>query len=109
MAITTRIYKNYYNRWCGHTEIDLHVDDRVLTISTSKSNGLLKTYATVGTREGAFISHTCYSDYRKTWVAMNPKRVTEKAVTQQHNEVVIDMISSIIADVKKFYKEKELA
>ena len=40
---------------------------------------------------------------------MNPKRVTEKVITQQHNEVVIDMISSILADVKKFYAEKEIA
>ena len=109
MAIYTRIYKDWNKNWQGKTEIDLNEANRVITISTAKRSGLLTTTVSAGHKDGSFVSHTLYQDYYKTWVAMNPKRLTEKVITQQHNEVVIDMISSILADVKKFYAEKEIA
>jgi hypothetical protein len=104
----TRFWKGR-DGWAGKTTIPL--DDgsaREVQISTWKGQrGGVSTSVTVHTREGAFVSHKLFSDYSKRW-ALDDVRVTEKAVTTQHNRVLA-LKADILADVAEFYAKRVAA
>ena len=98
----TYIKKDYRGNWRASTEVVVD-DNRVATITTSKSSyGLLTTHVSVGKRDGDFISHMMFQDYSKTVKSSQPKRVTEKLVSAQHDEVLAD-IDWVLDDIKAFY------
>lgn len=98
------ISKNHFVGWKAETEVKLG-DDQVLTITTSRrSNGNLMTIATVGTLKGMFINHLMYSDYNKAIATSTPKRITQKVVEAQHNQI---NLGDIIADANYFYENKK--
>ncbi len=107
--MNTRIYKDFYNHWHAKTTIGIG-NSRELTISTNKnSRGLLVTTATVGTFDDrGMVSHLVYQDYCHTWLS-NKKRVTEKAVSKQHQDFLDESIQDVIDDINRFYATKKVA
>ena len=97
----------YTNGYYGHnieTKIDLD-NSRLVTISTMKrSSGLLVTFASVGTRNGDFISSIMFQDFTKN-LASQKVRVTEKAVRLQHQQA-LDGIESLLAEIEDFYSKE---
>jgi hypothetical protein len=98
----TLISKDYRKNWKAESEVEL-TDTLVLSITTSKSyNGQLLTTASVGRRDGIFISHSVFGDFSKFVEGKSYPRITAKVVEKQHNDV-IDQIDNLIALAKKHY------
>jgi len=96
-----RLYKDHYNNWIAETTVMLN-NTIQLEVTTKKNNrGTLTSNASCGHKDCAFISHTMFEDFYETVVASSPKRVTEKAVKEQHEKLDI---SAIIMQAKTFYK-----
>lgn len=77
-------------------------DNRVLSITTRKLNGgSLATMASVGVKEGCFVTHLMYQDYSKTLIN-ELKRVTKNAVIQQH-ETALTLLPTVLNDVYNQY------
>ena len=95
--IEYRIYKCIYG-WKAESQVELG-NDRVLSITTMKrSSGALVTTASVGKREGMFISHMMFQDFNTSVETSTPKKVTQKAVETQHiGTVVEDLVAKAIA------------
>lgn len=104
--------------WYAITEIELNKFKdpqegfrectRLLRISTAKHGGIVKTVASVFVRvpqEGGWNveKHSIFEDYFKT-VKTNSaiKRVTEKAITAEHNEV-LKQKELYVTDAKVMY------
>ena len=103
----TYIKRDYQKNWVAATEIAIE-DDRVVTIRTRKSSsGALVTYVSVGKSRDGFISHMMFHDYNKSAMVSNPKRITEKLVSAQHDKV-LSGIDALLADINEFYS-KEIA
>jgi hypothetical protein len=103
--MNTYISKDWSKNWVAKTTIDL--DNREVSITTRKtSNGLLNTFVSVGTREGMFVSHKMYQDFMKTYWSTNPKRVTEKAVTTQHNDFLATVLDDVLVAIDEFYSKE---
>jgi hypothetical protein len=73
-----------------------------LTISTSKQAKAIITTASVGTREGAFVSHVMCQDYWKQLAFESCTRATAKRLQAQHDEV-LTKLDNIVSDVTSFY------
>tara|TARA_R110000868_G_scaffold60_2_gene676 strand:- start:1315 stop:1632 length:318 start_codon:yes stop_codon:yes gene_type:complete len=100
METFTRHYKGLRG-YRSETEIKLG-GNRVLSITTMKRNGgNLATCASVGLKEGSFITHTMYQDYSATLIN-EFKRVTKNAVIQQH-QAGLNLLSMVLDDVYKQY------
>ena len=85
------------------TTIELK-NNRVLSIYTRKFDlPQLETVASVGTRDGAFVSHALFTDYYKKIQVTPCKRVTQKALETEHSRVVQEFKDWIRADVTLFY------
>jgi hypothetical protein len=102
--LNTYIGRDHYKKWVATTTIQLG-DKRELSIKTYKSNnGELRTYASVGVREGAFVTHKIFEDYSKCFAAHDVK-CTENNVRDQHR-LVLSRLEQIIDDVTRFYNKE---
>ena len=102
IMIEYKIYKSQFAGWKAETQVDLE-DKKVLTIVTMKrASGALTTTASVGTKEGMFVTHMMYQDFNKTINSSFPKRVTQKLIEAQHIGTVVE---NIVEEVKTFYKK----
>jgi hypothetical protein len=103
---------NYiYNNKQANTTIKLPElgGSRVLKISTSKGNGEVETYLTVGNqveyKPDRFIFETAiFSDFSKS-VGSGLPRATEKNIKTAH-EAVLNKINNFIEEIKIFYTKK---
>ena len=105
----TRYYRDTRG-WCGETIVALPgYEKKQLVLNTRKhtSSPVLTTDASVRTNEG----RGCWSfaigfggegDYMKRVILTSPKRVTEKAVRQQHERALI-MLNGITQDAVAHY------
>ena len=92
--MTTYISKDARGNWSAVDEIALG-DNLVLTIRTSKNySSNLNTYASVGRKDGNFISHVVYRDFSTCIFSRHPTRITSKVVEAQHAEALA-MLDSI--------------
>lgn len=110
--MTTRIYRDR-DGWNATSQFDLS-DRRVLKIRTCKrSIGTgLQTSATVwhdtgdgGMRHAMGLGTGC-GDFSETLTLTQPKRITEKAVAEQHQRV-LSQLDLIRARVAQFYALQE--
>ena len=100
--IEYKIYKSHFCGWKAETQVDLE-DNKLLTIVTMKrASGQLATTASVGTKNGMFVSHVMFQDYNKTIDSSSPKRFTQKLIEAQHIGTVVE---NIVEEVKTFYKK----
>lgn len=103
---------NYtYNNKQANTTIKLPElgGSRVLKISTSKGNGEVKTWLTVGTEEQIAPNYVAFetaifSDFSKS-VGSGLPRATEKNIKTAH-EAVLNKINNFIEEIKIFYTKK---
>lgn len=109
---TTSIYRDR-DGWNATSQFDVS-DRRVLKIRTCKrSIGIgLQTCATVwhdtgdgGMRHAMGMGTGC-GDFSETLMLTQPKRITEKVLTEQH-ERVLEQLSSIREQVEQFYALQE--
>lgn len=82
---------------------------RVLKISTSKGNGEVKTWLTIGTEEQIAPGYVAFetalfSDFHKS-VGSGLPRATEKNIRTAH-EAVLNKINNFIEEIKIFYTKK---
>ena len=103
----TIVQKSIRGTWAAEDKIDLG-NNQVLQISTYKvSSGALVTTATVSKRDGAFLSHRMFTDFRSQRMVNAAVRCSEKNVASQHAEVM-----GRLAEIKEAIAEhyaKELA
>ena len=100
--MNTYISKDYRNNWKAESSTNLN-DVLVFSVTTSKnSNGYLVTSASVGRKDGAFISHTVFQDFHQGIFMNHYPRITAKVVEKQHHEA-IDKIQSVMMAAKKHY------
>lgn len=85
-------------------QIDL-TETLVLTISTRKSGAAIKTYASVGRRDGGFISHTLFSDYNQLVKETTSFRVTQKQIDAQACSIDIEEVKE--AALAYYYEKPE--
>lgn len=103
----TYIRKNHYGHWKAETEIALE-GKQVLSIYTSKNDrGALVTNASVLTisEDGLGKVHAVFADYSKRQETTSPKRITSKAVEEQHYRVLANL-PAIKLEVTEFYAAK---
>lgn len=95
------LYKDHYKNWVAETKIML-TDTIQLTIRTTKnSHGKLQSNASCAHKEGAFLRHALFEDFSVYVSTSCPKRITEKAVKEQHEGLAFE---TIIKEAKAFYK-----
>ena len=112
-TITTRYYRDARG-WCGETIIALPgYEKKQLVLNTHKhtSSPVLETDASVRTDEGRgcwcfVIGAAGEGDYMKRVIRTSPKRVTEKAVRQQHERALI-MLDGITQDAVAHYAARQ--
>jgi hypothetical protein len=95
-----KVYKAYHG-WVAKSD---HVieGNRILKLLTMKhNNGQLITTATAIIREGNVEHLKVFRDYYKAVVKTDCKRVTQKAVEEQHKTVDVD---ALMVEVKNFYQ-----
>lgn len=108
MEIKSYVYKQN-GQWKADANIKIEGTDQVLKISTTKnSRKQLVTTASVARKEGAFEVFVLYEDYYRTLYLTVPKVVNEKRVTEQQ-QLALDEIDIILANVKEFYAAKQVA
>ena len=109
----TRYYRNTRG-WCGETAIALPgLEKKELVLNTRKHSfsPVLTTDATVHTDEGGgrrsfIIGATGEGDYMKRVILTSPKRVTEKAVQNQHENALL-MLDEIVREAVEYYAAQE--
>lgn len=103
--------RHSHNARDGHrleTEIDLGAA-QVLCIHTCKSlGGSLDTTATIHHVAGGFKRHTLHQDYKSRLLITRPKRVTKKAVSDQHDDALAKLEEVKLA-VELHYQQLEQA
>ena len=100
------VSKDMRGAWRAENVIELG-NNRILTISTHKTfSGNLVTTATVGKREGAFVSHMMFTDFSKQCALSKPARTTSKVVAEQHGNVMA-LKDDIVREAVAFYTPKE--
>ena len=100
--ISTYIGKDHYGKWKATSTLMLG-DKQQLSISTYKSHGELRTYASVGKLDRGFVTHRIYQDYHKCF-ASEDRAATGKAVEAQHRSVLAK-IDLILDDVTRHYNK----
>lgn len=102
----TTIRKDHYGHWRATTQVEYDPDKRqVLEIYTGKnSRGELYTAASVHKLEGNAKTHRVFQDFHKTMATVRA-RCTEKAVRQQHEDV-LSRLTSIKLYAKHHYEAK---
>ena len=98
------ITQDHYKQWRAETKLMLTNKLQLSIVTVKRSSGRLVTMASCGWRNGSFIEHVIYQDYTSTVSSSMPKRVTRKAVEEQHLNVNIE---SLIAEASKFYQLEE--
>jgi hypothetical protein len=103
-SIKTSILKNCRNQWLVESKLLLCEVKRLeLKVYTSKNNsGNLTTNASVNliSEDGMSITHSLFNDYNKRLLTTRPKRITLKAIEEQHKLVDWD---TIIHEAKVHY------
>ena len=89
----TVITKSSYGEWRAK-DTEMLNDTLELSITTMRrSNARVTTTATVGRREGAFITHLMYQDYNVSlWAVVYP-RITRKVVEEQHKSILKELVA----------------
>jgi len=89
----TLITKSSHGEWRAE-DTEMLNDTLELSITTMRrSNGRVTTTATVGRREGVFITHLMYQDYNVSlWAVVYP-RVTRKVVEEQHKSILKELVA----------------
>jgi len=102
------VKRNHWKQWEAETHVDLG-DQRELQIFTYKKDKGLKTIAFVGIRgEHSFTTKIGPGgDYHRVLHEIPVKRVTEKAITQEHQYCVDRYLSFLRDDIADFYKWKQ--
>ena len=99
--MSTYVRKDVRGNWKAETDFPLS-DTKRLKLSTSKvSTGHLVTTLTGCTVDGIWETHELHKDFYKRLEVSKPGRVTEKAVTEQHNKF---NINDLVTEAKTFYK-----
>ena len=109
----TRYYRNTRG-WCGETSIALPGHEKKeLVLNTHKHSysPVLTTDASVHTDEGEgrrsfIIGAPGEGDYMKRVILTSPKRVTEKAVQNQHENALL-MLDQIVREAVEYYAAQE--
>lgn len=104
MKTAQDITKDYKNQNKLETIIKLtgELENKQLTITTSKYNKALRTSALVGTIDGDFISHLLFGDY-STVLISEPVAATTNNILKQHNSINIEQL---ISSIKDYYINK---
>jgi hypothetical protein len=83
----TYIHKGFHG-WVAYTKVT-NLDGKDYRISTMKrSNGKLASFAQEGEYKGNAFSYVVFQDPLITLIEMNPAKVTEKAVSEQHDKAI---------------------
>lgn len=101
------ITRKGYNGWESKTEVPLE-GKQVLRLTTYRNSehGILFTRASVGTRDGDFITYALFSDFSEV-VAKEPcARATAKVVEAQHQKVLADL-DDLKARIAAYYASKD--
>ncbi len=89
----TAVTKSSHGEWRAEDKEMLN-DTLELSITTMRrSNGRVATTATVGRREGEFITHRMYQDYNVSLWAVVYTRVTRKVVEEQHKSILKELVA----------------
>lgn len=97
----TLVRKDHRGAWRADDAYDLG-NNKQLSITTHKvCSGNLVTTATVGTVDGAFVSHMMFQDFSKC-IKMTTDRCTQKNVETQH-KIATDMLDYIKESVRIHY------
>lgn len=94
-----KVSKGYYG-WTAESAHVIEGKQIVSLLTMKRSNGQLVTTATGMLCDGIARSTVIFQDYHKDVAVSKPGRVTEKAVTAQHES--IDILA-IMAEVREFY------
>lgn len=77
-----------YHGWFDEDTVAIE-GDRAIRITTMKrSDGVLKTIATVGSVDGFGFSTIIFKDFNQVLMNSTPSRVTQKVVEAQHREAM---------------------
>lgn len=103
----TYIRKNHYGQWKAETEVQLDGKQVLLIYTTKNDRGALATNASVHTisDDGLGKVHAVFSDYSKRQMTESLKRITSKAVEEQHYRVLANL-PAIKLEVAEFYAAK---
>ena len=105
----TRIWKDSYYGWRAKTVLEFGKVDIEICAIRFRYEPQLKTIASCNYAEeiGGCIMRTyrAYEDYYESVAKSTPKRVTEKVVTEQHNDVLSD-IENIKKRAAAYYMKK---
>ena len=92
--------------WEAKTTIDMGAENRVLIVSTGKTNGGMITRAVVNTDNGdGFLVWDLFGDFNSRTVYKGA-RCTEKTVRELH-QLALDGIEQTLAAAKAHYAAKE--
>ena len=81
------MYRDHYGLYAKSTAPLF--DDFILEVTTRKgSSRVLTTRASVHKVEGNSLVHRVYQDYSRCVFKTEPKRVTEKAIAEQHTQAI---------------------
>ena len=75
------------NNWRMESVIE-HKGRTVKVLTVKRSNGCLATTCNVGKTDGNFFTFTVFQDFSTTLMNSTPKRITERVVETQHDEVM---------------------
>lgn len=102
----TTVRKDHYGHWRATTQVEFDPDaKRVLEVYTGKnSRGDLYTSASVHKLEGNAKTHMVFQDFHKVMATVRV-RCTEKAVRQQHEDV-LSRLESVRQYARQHYRSE---